>query len=230
MPGHTPGQRSYATLCGGRAGAPVPVGPGDVDCLSCLSAKPHLNAAGVRLPSVTATADTSRGTTRAATSHATIVATGRATVDATTTVDVGASWPTDRWLAVLGDHMPPLAGPAGTAERLLLLIHYGIDWQTGWVGRYRTTYWDQLLPDRIITATYRAASLRRWWRDVATELGSAPRNTAERAELEHHLRADPREVLEVLRFETEALLLRTRIVADAVRETRSTLHSSPERS
>ena len=39
---------------------------------------------------------------------------------------------------------------------------------------------------------------------------------------EQLLRADSLPVLEVLRFETEALLLRTRIVADAVRQTRAT--------
>lgn len=129
------------------------------------------------------------------------------------------STPTSRWLAA-ADHMPALDGPAGTAERLLLLIHYGIDWQNGWVARYRSTYWDRLLPDRVIVATYRAGSLRRWWRDVAGELQSQPRSPSERAELEQLLRCDSAPVLEVLRCETEALLLRTRIVADAVRHTR----------
>ena len=130
--------------------------------------------------------------------------------------------PTTRWLAAVGDVMPPLEGPAGVAERLLLLIHYGVDWSGGWVGRYRKTYWDSLLPDRVICATYRAANLRRWWRDVADDLGSQPRTSAERAELEQLLRADDdHAVLEILRFETEALLLRTRIVADAVRQTRA---------
>ena len=129
--------------------------------------------------------------------------------------------PTDRWLGVTADYMPPLDGPAGTAERLLLLVHYGVDWQNGWVSRYRKTYWAQLLPDRIITSTYRTGTLRRWWRDVADELGSQPRSSAERTELERLLRADPLPVLEVLRFETEALLLRTRIVTEAVRATRT---------
>lgn len=127
--------------------------------------------------------------------------------------------PTSRWIAAVPE-MPPLGGPAGTAERLLLLIHYGIDWQDGWVGRYRTTYWDKLLPDRVIAATYRAPNLRRWWRDVADNLGSGPRGPAERAELEQLLRAEPGPVLEVLRWEAEALLLRTRITADAVRAAR----------
>ena len=39
-------------------------------------------------------------------------------------------------------------GPAGVSERLLLLVHYGIDWSGGWVSRYRSTYWESLLPDR----------------------------------------------------------------------------------
>lgn len=128
--------------------------------------------------------------------------------------------PTDAWLARI-PAMPPLEGPAGVAERLLLLIHYGIDWSDGWVTTHRATYWDRVLPDRIIAATYRAGVLRRWWRDVAHELGSAPRNNSERAELEQLLRADSQAVLEVLRFETEALLLRVRIVADAVRASRT---------
>lgn len=128
--------------------------------------------------------------------------------------------PTTRWLATTSDFMPPLEGPAGVSERLLLLVHYGIDWSGGWVTRYRSTYWECLLPDRVICATYRSGTLRRWWRDVADDLGSQPRTTAERGELEQLLRADSLPVLEVLRFETEALLLRTRIVADTVRQTR----------
>lgn len=129
--------------------------------------------------------------------------------------------PTLRWLSTAADIVAPLEGPAGVAERLLLLVHYGVDWQDGWVGRYRHTYWETLLPDRIICATYRAPNLRRWWRDVADELGSHPRSAAERNELEQLLRADSIPVLEVLRFEAEALLLRTRIVADAVRASRA---------
>ena len=126
--------------------------------------------------------------------------------------------PTSRWLAAVGEQMPPLEGAPGTAERLLLLVHYGIDWESGWVSQYRKTYWSSLLPDRVIVATYRAGTLRRWWRDVADDVGSSPRNSDERAELEQLLRAEePLKVLEVLRYETEALLLRTRIVTEAVR-------------
>lgn len=135
--------------------------------------------------------------------------------------------PTDRWLDTIAGAMPPLDGPAGTAERLLLLIHYGVDWSNGWVGRYRATYWECVLPDRVICATYRAPNLRRWWRDVADDLGSRPRSTAERAELEALLRADSMPVLEVLRYEADALLLRTRIVTESVRAGRPTTERSP---
>lgn len=131
-----------------------------------------------------------------------------------------ASTPTDRWLACV-DGMPPLEGPAGTAERLILLLHYGIDWTNGWVANYRKTYWDQILPDRLIVATYRADTLRRWWSEVATELGSGPRNAAEREEVEALLRVDAPPVMEAIRTEAEALLLRTRITTDAVRAARS---------
>lgn len=127
--------------------------------------------------------------------------------------------PTDRWLATVAD-MPALDGPEGTAERLLLLLHYGIDWHTGWVVSRRATYWDRLLPDRVFLATYRGAELRQWWREVADTLQSQPRSPAERRELEQLLRADSLPVLQVLRAETEPLLLRTRITADAVRATR----------
>lgn len=133
--------------------------------------------------------------------------------------------PTDRWMNAV-DSMPPLEGPAGTAERILLLLHYGIDWSNSWVSRYRTTYWDQLLPDRVVIATYRSNTLRRWWTDVSNDLGSAPRNSTEREELERLPREAPEPVLLALRSETEALLLRVRIVAEAVRAQRSSDASS----
>lgn len=128
--------------------------------------------------------------------------------------------PTDRWLAHTAGYMPPLEGTAGTAERLLLHLHYGIDWTHGWVAKHRATYWDRLLPDRVITATFRTDNLRRWWRDVSNELEAQPRGAGDRLEVERLLRADPLPVLETLRLEAEPLLLRTRIVADAVRAAR----------
>lgn len=131
--------------------------------------------------------------------------------------------PTDRWLATAD--LPPLDGPSGIADRLLLLVHYGIDWQQGWLAgaRYRTAYWDPILPDRVICATFCADSLRRWYAEVAAELVSAPRNAAERAELERLIRAtgSDQDVLQLLRTDTPGFVLRTRITADAVRAARS---------
>lgn len=126
-----------------------------------------------------------------------------------------------RWLSTV-EGMPPLQGPAGVAERLLLHVHYGLDWTGGWVGRYRERYWSDLLPDRVIVATYRAGSLRRWWSDVAGELEVSPRSSAARREVEVLLRCGwDGQVLELLREEIEALVLRTRITAESVREHRA---------
>lgn len=129
--------------------------------------------------------------------------------------------PTDRWLATVPG-LPPLIGAAGTAERLLLLLHYGVDWDAGWVSGKRHAYWDRILPDYVLQAALRAANLRRFWQQVSPQLQSRPRNSAERVELEVLLRTDDRAVLEALRWETEPLLLRVRIVADAVRAARRT--------
>lgn len=126
--------------------------------------------------------------------------------------------PTDRWLSAV-EGMPALTGAAGTAERLLLLLHYGVDWES-WVGRMRTTYWSQVLPDRVVAATFLAGNLRSWWGIVSAEMESRPRNSAQRAELEVLLREDARPVLEVLRTETDALLLRVQLTAEAVRAAR----------
>ncbi len=130
--------------------------------------------------------------------------------------------PTDRWLASVADIMPPLSGPAGTAERLLLLLHYGIDWEHGWIANHRATYWDRQLPDRIFTSTYRADNLRTWWSVIASDLTATPRNTQERHELVELLAQPPQPVLAVLRSETDALLLRIRIVTETVRAARRT--------
>lgn len=131
-----------------------------------------------------------------------------------------ATTPTSRWLAHTADVMPALDGPAGTAERLLLLLHYGVDWESSWVGSHRANYWTSHLPDRVLVGTYLTDSLRSWWTLVAGELSSAPRTGAERMELASLLEAPSAPVLRILREQTEALTLRTRIVADAVRSQR----------
>lgn len=129
--------------------------------------------------------------------------------------------PSSVWLAC-AEGMPPLQGPAGTAERLLLHVHYGLDWAGGWVSRYRERWWDDILPDRVIVATYRAGTLPRWWSDVAGELEVSPRTSGARREVEQLLRnGSDRAVLEILRTEIDALILRTRITAEAVRDART---------
>lgn len=135
--------------------------------------------------------------------------------------------PTDKWLQHLDGALPPLTGPAGTAERLLLLLHYGIDWDTSWVSNHRAKYWDQHLPNKVIVATYLTSSLRSWWTMVAGDLNAAPRTAAERTELATLLEADSAPVLHLLREQTEALILRTRIVADAVRAIRPPRPANP---
>ena len=129
--------------------------------------------------------------------------------------------PSALWLNRTGDVLPPLAGPAATAERLLLLLHYGIDWREGWVSKHRRTYWEEILPSRVITSTYRCGTLRQWWTEISTMLESTPRNSAERQDLVQLLGADSLPVLEVLRTEAEALVLRIRIVAEHARTLRT---------
>ncbi|NKS56359.1 hypothetical protein GS504_01855 [Rhodococcus hoagii] len=127
--------------------------------------------------------------------------------------------PTDEWMARVDDYMPPLTGPEGTAERLLLLLHYGVDFNS-WIGGRARTYWDRILPERVIEATYRSRNLREWWQIVSDELNSQPRTTEQRHEIELLLREDGQPVLEVLRRQVTALILRTRIVRDAVADSR----------
>jgi hypothetical protein len=119
--------------------------------------------------------------------------------------------------------LEPLTGPPAIAERLLLLLHYGIDWETSWVAdpKYRKTYWDEQLPGRVRRAAYRADTLDRWWSEVSVQLGApAPRQRERRIELATLLRQPPLPVIAALRDTLPALLLRVRIIAEAVAEQR----------
>ena len=127
--------------------------------------------------------------------------------------------PTRRWLEQA--QLAPLTGPAGTAEALLLLLHYSINWD-GWVGTYRGSYWDGLLTDRVLVAAYRSSSLATWWSDVAAELDASPRTLEQRRELAELITRDAVPVLSVMRDQCEALQIRLRLVADAVRANRPT--------
>ncbi|MDI9941392.1 hypothetical protein SIM91_02095 [Rhodococcus opacus] len=129
---------------------------------------------------------------------------------------------TDRWLAAV-PQLPPLTEPAAqVAERLVLLLHYGIDWsEKNWVAARRGDYWDNLLPTRVRLATYNSINLHQWWTASAARLGSSPRTDEQRSELAILLTSEARPVLQVMRDQTSALTLRTRIVADAVRAART---------
>lgn len=133
--------------------------------------------------------------------------------------------PTRTWLAAT-PWMPTLDGPAATAEALLLLVHYGIDWDS-WVGDHRATYWERVLPERVVAAALRSRDLRAWWTLLSRDLHTSPRNPAQRRELEQLLSQPPRPVLAVLRSQSEGLLVRTRLVADAVREQRGATAGVP---
>jgi hypothetical protein len=111
------------------------------------------------------------------------------------------------------------AQASDTAERLLLLLHYSIDWEHSWVAdpKYRKTYWDEILPGRVRRAAYRSATLDEWWSAVSTWLDApAPRYPDRRIELADLLREPPLPVLNALHTSLPALLLRVRIIAEAV--------------
>jgi hypothetical protein len=99
------------------------------------------------------------------------------------------------------------------------LLHYGIDWENSWVAdpRYRKKYWDELLPGRVRRAAYRASTLDHWWSEVSTRLDApAPRQPDRRLELACLLREPSLPVIAELRERLPALVLRVRIIAEAV--------------
>lgn len=111
----------------------------------------------------------------------------------------------------------PLDGPDGIAERLVILLHRGVDW-TVWGGTRRVRYWDALA-DYTRLATYAGPALADWWARASVRLSSdIPIDSDGRAELAGLLTADPRPVLEALRHHTNMLVLRCRIVSDARRK------------
>ena len=152
----------------------------------------------------------------------------------TTVGRTAAATPTRAWQAMVPE-LPPFTAAADTAEDLLLaaaadtaerllLLHYGIDWENSWVAdpRHRKTYWDEALPGRVRRAAYRADTLDRWWSEVSGALGApAPRQRDRRIELAALLREPPLPVIALLRDSLPALLLRVRIIAEALAEHRN---------
>lgn len=135
--------------------------------------------------------------------------------------------PTQVLQALVPELHPELsAPPADVAERLLLLLHYSIDWDS-WIGedRSRVKYWDEILPGRVQRAAYRANNLSHWWSDVSTRLeAKAPQQPDRQRELAILL-SDPDmqiPVLACLRDELPALILRVRIIAAEAAKQRET--------
>ncbi|MEN4397463.1 hypothetical protein [Mycolicibacterium conceptionense] len=136
--------------------------------------------------------------------------------------------PTRRWQALVPELrlLPtPSTRPddsacaADTAERLLLMLHYSIDWDNTWIGeeKHRKTYWDDVLVSRVRVASYRSATLDEWWSTASSLLdATAPRHSDRRRELAELLREPPLPVLSILQTSLPALLLRVRIITEAV--------------
>jgi hypothetical protein len=137
--------------------------------------------------------------------------------------------PTRAWQALVPE-LPPFvtsdrpdgAGlAADTAERLLLLLHYSIDWQNSWIAERRKTYWDNEFPSHVRGAANRNDTLDGWWSDVSRRLNAlAPRQAERRLELAVLLREPAEPVITVLLDKLPALVLRVRIIAEAVAATR----------
>lgn len=135
--------------------------------------------------------------------------------------------PTARWRAAAPE-LPALTDPAAvTAERLLLLVHYGLDWDS-WIADHVHRYWDELLPARIRSATYRADSLTGWWSLVCEALpvgGGGDR--ARRLEVAQLLGEPAAPVLAVLRDHLPAVVLRVRLIAESVKAARGQARTTP---
>jgi len=109
--------------------------------------------------------------------------------------------------------LPLLEGPEGVAERLVLLVHYGVDF-TIWGGARRVRYWDAL-KERVRGATYSGPTLGAWWSDISTQIVSEPRNSDERIEILGLLSIEEqRETLNILRSNADVLVLRARVVSE----------------
>lgn len=118
---------------------------------------------------------------------------------------------TDRWLA--DSPLPPLTGPEGTAERLVLLLHHGVDFEV-WGGSRRVRYWDALA-ERVKAATYAGPTLTHWWGEASRQIVSSPRDPEQREEIAYLLAdSNQRAVLSALRTHAEVLVLRARVVSE----------------
>ena len=118
---------------------------------------------------------------------------------------------TDAWLSI--SPLPALEGAEGVAERLVLLIHYGVDFSIWGMAR-RGRYWDAL-KERVKGATYSGPTLSAWWGDISNQIGSEPRNSEERAEALALISVEEqRQTLNILRTHSDVLVLRARVISE----------------
>lgn len=110
--------------------------------------------------------------------------------------------------------LPTLSVSEDIAERLVLLAHYGADFDV-WGGTRRVRYWDALT-ERVKASTYGGPTLSDWWTGMVRSLHTQPRNKAEREDLAQLLAVEnQREVLKILRNHADVLVLRVRVISDA---------------
>lgn len=126
--------------------------------------------------------------------------------------------PSQLWQAAAKKNLRPLTTDQDdVAERLLLHLHYAIDWKTSWVADRIATYWTEVLPSRVRRATYQADSLESWWSIAARALGAhTPGDPDRRLELANLLAEDSELVLAVFHDKLLARIMRVQIIADAV--------------
>ena len=116
--------------------------------------------------------------------------------------------------------LPATFGDELVAERLLLLVHFGADFNI-WSGKRLVRYWDAF-SEQCRAACYHGSTLASWWSHISETLPSAPRNSLERAETVKLL-SEPWGtvgVLDVFRTSTPLMILRTRVNVEHYRETR----------
>jgi hypothetical protein len=119
--------------------------------------------------------------------------------------------PAREWLAA--SPLPTLDGAEGDAERLVALVHLGVDFGV-WGGSRRGRYWDALA-ERVRAATYAGPTLNDWWGSITADIVSSPRNAGERAETAELLAApEGRATLRALRAHAPALVLRVRVASE----------------
>jgi len=120
---------------------------------------------------------------------------------------------TKEWMDAAG--IDPLEGPARTAELLVASAHRCVDWDI-WGGSRRLRYWDALA-EAVRAACYSGPRVADWWERIGRQMSLGQPGKWEDRRLVAELLAcgDDRAVLDVLRKNADALVLRVRVASDA---------------